>query len=225
MSNSLGDSISSSSDSKNRLDSVTSINGSSDCGGSTTSLSKKNVHFNKQVVKNVFKQGSTIAGMKKPNSAKNKKKNKRKRTISDPSHDASNDAYRRSRGISESSDDQGMVNTKDEEEKQLTIDENSKIVNQEEVSSKSSRKKNRKKKRNCKSESDNEIAPSKQQLLSQQQQQQQQQKQEDKKKPMDLEKMINMRNEGTLPSSSNYDEHKTSCGVKFKNKIINELDD
>lgn len=48
---------------------------------------KKNVSFSKQIVRNIFKPGSTIAGMKKPNSLKNKKKNqKRNRTLSDPCH-------------------------------------------------------------------------------------------------------------------------------------------
>lgn len=54
-------------------------------------ISKKCVSFNKQVVRNIFKPGSTIVGMKKPGSNKNKKKNKqRKRTISDPCHENTN---------------------------------------------------------------------------------------------------------------------------------------
>lgn len=93
-------------------------------GNSDLHGSKKSVSFNNQVVRNVFKTGSTVCGMKKPNSNKNKKKNKRKRTVSDPSHDATpnhskskqhqhqqqqvensaNDLLR-SRSISESTDD------------------------------------------------------------------------------------------------------------------------
>lgn len=46
---------------------------------------KKSVSFSKQIVRNIFKPGSTITGMKKPNSSKNKKKcQKRNRTLSDP---------------------------------------------------------------------------------------------------------------------------------------------
>ncbi len=92
---------------------------------SDTCGSKKCVSFNNQVIRNVFKSGSTIVGMKKPNSNKNKKKNKRKRTLSDPSHDndkTSEDesslsnrssflsiSFRRSKNVSESSDDSSSV--------------------------------------------------------------------------------------------------------------------
>ena len=69
---------------------------SSNASISSTSSTKKCVHFNKQVVKNVFKTGSTVCGMRKPNSNKNnKKKNKRKRTTSDPS-DTSHDQGKKS---------------------------------------------------------------------------------------------------------------------------------
>jgi hypothetical protein len=77
--------------------------------------SKKSVSFNNQVVRNIFKPGSTVNGMKKPNPNKNKKKNtnkQRKRTVSDPSNDATASCspnaeafLLRSRSISDSSDD------------------------------------------------------------------------------------------------------------------------
>lgn len=92
---------------------------------SDTCGSKKCVSFNNQVIRNVFKPGSTIVGMKKPNSNKNKKKNKRRRTLSDPSHDndkTSEDEssfsnrspflsipFRRCKSISESSDDNSSI--------------------------------------------------------------------------------------------------------------------
>lgn len=98
---------------------------SSECSSSGL---KKSVSFSKQVVRNIFKPGSTISGMKKPgsNKNKNKKKQQRKRTLSDPSCDQvdtsaaeSNDGGEsksqaalsfRARSVSESSsDDAGFL--------------------------------------------------------------------------------------------------------------------
>ncbi|RNA16349.1 kintoun [Brachionus plicatilis] len=91
-----------------------SIESNSNEGSQELCSMKKTVSFSKQVVRNIFKPGSTITGMKKPSSSKNKKKNqKRNRTLSDPCHSndqISNDLIQqqirfRQRGFSESSDD------------------------------------------------------------------------------------------------------------------------
>lgn len=89
---------------------------SSESSGSASGL-KKCVSFNKQVVRNIFKPGSTISGMKKPGSGKNKKKKQqqRKRTISDPcspesDSSAAANSTARARSVSESSsEDAGFL--------------------------------------------------------------------------------------------------------------------
>ena len=53
-------------------------------------IRKKIVSFNKQVIRNVFNPGSTVLGMKKTKSIRNKA-SKIKRTISDPTSNGKND--------------------------------------------------------------------------------------------------------------------------------------
>ena len=78
-------------------------------------IRKKSVSFNKQIVRNVFKPGSTVLGMKKTKSIKNKSA-KLKRTVSDPTSNGKKEQdltdflvepkhTLRNRNVSESSDD------------------------------------------------------------------------------------------------------------------------
>ena len=78
-------------------------------------IRKKSVSFNKQVIRNVFKPGSTVLGMKKTKSIRNKA-SKLKRTVSDPTSNSKKEqdltdfliepkTTLRNRTISESSDD------------------------------------------------------------------------------------------------------------------------
>ena len=186
---------------------------------------KKSVSFNKQVVRNVFKPGSTVMGMRKPNSKKNQKKNKRKRTVSDPSFDSSSGkpdpdvAALRPRNLSESSDDNSsqlsssssvqFVLSDDEDLKQTEKNKEKLTTKEEKTDSASTngkKKKNKKKKgKAINDENNNKI--------------------EEKavKNPMTLETMISWKNEGRLPETEN--PNKTNCSFKFKNKLMNDLDD
>lgn len=208
--------------------------GSSDCQSNSESLNdvntiKKSVSFNKQVVRNVFKPGSTVMGMRKPNSKKNQKKNKRKRTVSDPSHDASksshdSDVTLRPRNLSESSDDNSSQSSSSVQFVLSDDDEvsggNSKplaeLVKQNQTNANSNgqkKKKNKKKKgKQANDENNNKIEDASSASASQ-------------KNPMNLETMISWKNEGRLPHDDAPNSNKTSCSFKFKNKVMNDLDD
>lgn len=185
--------------------STSSFDGNS--GSDDLSGSKKCVSFNKQVIRNVFKPGSTIAGMKKPNANKNsKKKNKRKRTISDPSHDASGASFR-TRSVSESSDDSSSAFSNSCES--LPVEETTATptpadIELEPVPVASEGPSQKKKKKNKKKQPQSEPK-------TQQQQQ------------FDMETMLQWKNQGRLPE----DEvpAKPSCAIKFKNKIMNDLEE
>ena len=208
--------------------------GSSDCNSNSESLndmtiSKKSVSFNKQVIRNVFKPGSTVQGMKKPNSNKNKKKNKRKRTVSDPSSDASTAAREstemnklRPRNMSESSDDNSsqtnsdQLNYSEENVSDLPEDKSNNCSSQAPDNKK--KKNNKKKKANTKLATANSSNST-----SSIYEKKKPQPQEEVKNPLDLETMISWKNEGRLSSENN--PHKTACSFKFKNKLMEELDD
>lgn len=192
--------------------------GSSDCNSTSESLTdvnqiKKSVSFNKQVVRNVFKPGSTVNGMRKPNSNKNKKKNKRKRTVSDPSSDATaqrddlSTAALRPRNMSESSDDNSSLNSNSV---QFVLSDD---VSDNKIESKSNeqqkKKKNNKKK---KGKTNDENKPKNDDVAAA----------TSAKNPMDLETMISWKNEGRLPSDNS---NRTNCSFKFKNKLMNDLDE
>lgn len=217
--------------------------GSSDCNSNSESLSdmtcthnKKSVSFNKQVIRNVFKPGSTVNGMKKPNPNKNKKKNKRKRTVSDPSSDVSQHKSEqanlnnstsnklRPRNMSESSDDNSSQTNSDillseenmsedknnnNNNKQDDDDENKKQTDSKQQQQQKKKKKNNKKNNKASKQNDENNNT------------------DEAKNPLDLEKMISWKNEGRLNSSDDttMNVHKTQCSFKFKNKFINVLDD
>ena len=189
--------------------SVGSCSGNSDENNNDScSTCKKSVSFNKQVVRNVFKPGSTVGGMKKPNSNKNKKKNnKRKRTLSDPSHDADtlkdsagDSSAFRNRSVSESSDDSSSIMTNSTE----SLPETAKPNESQQAEASSKKKKNKKNKKQTAKQADGKVV-------------------EEKKNPFDMETMLEWKNQGRLPMEDA--THKTNCAVKFKNNIMNDLDD
>ena len=190
--------------------SVGSCSGNSDENNNDScSTCKKSVSFNKQVVRNVFKPGSTVGGMKKPNPNKNKKKNnKRKRTLSDPSHDADtlkgdsagDSSAFRNRSVSESSDDSSSIMTNSTE----SLPETAKPIENQQAETSSKKKKNKKNKKQAAKQADGKVV-------------------EEKKNPFDMETMLEWKNQGRLPMEDA--THKTNCAVKFKNNIINDLDD
>ena len=209
--------------------------GSSDCNSNSESLndmtiSKKSVSFNKQVIRNVFKPGSTVQGMKKPNSNKNKKKNKRKRTVSDPSSDASTAAREssemnkqlRPRNMSESSDDNSSQTNSDQlnysEENVSDLPEENTNNCTSQAADKKKKKNNKKKKANTKSNVANSSSSNCTSNTDERKK-----PHEEVKNPLDLETMISWKNEGRLPSDNN--PNKTGCSFKFKNKLMNDLDD
>jgi dynein assembly factor 2 len=181
--------------------------------------SKKSVSFNKQVVRNVFKANSTVCGMKKPNSNKNKKKNQRNRTVSDPSHDSNNNkddnnnnnnAFAAHRRISESSDDGSCLMTTSNDS--LTDSDKAKRQPQQQqqqaqATAAATNSKNKKKK--------------KQQKKKQQLDKEEEEEVEDK--TFDMQTMLEWKNQGLLPVDDV--KHATSSAVKLKNSIINDLDD
>ena len=185
-------------------------NSGSDENGENLSGSKKCVSFNKQVIRNVFKPGSTIVGMKKPNSNKNnKKKNKRKRTVSDPSYDASGASFR-TRSISESSDDSSSAfsnsceslpeNVSSSAAEQPLPGDSSQTASAEGPSQK-------KKKRNKKKQGivQPPAAKSAQQF--------------------DIETLLEWKNQGRLPNDDDELSCKPNCAIKFKNKLMNDLEE
>ncbi len=191
--------------------------------------SKKSVHFNNQVVRNMFKSNSTIQGMKKPNSQKNKKKNQRKRTVSDPSHDFSkltdNDSKCfRSRSISESTDD-GNGNTSQSANSGDSVNEEECLKSdqtQSENSAKKKKKKNNKKKNNSKNS-----APAAETQLGKKQpgaDLNNNGDDEPNSNKFNVETMLQWKNQGLLPDDSQL-KHGTECAFKFKNKLIEDLDD
>jgi hypothetical protein len=188
--------------------------------------SKKSVSFSNQVVKNVFKPGSTVNGMKKPNANKNKKKNKRKRTSSDPSHDsnscdlkdAASQYLLRSRSISESSDDNGVFIDSNEniqdslvnndtniESKTATIDNESKDK-EKAAETVSKKKKNKKKSKNNNNQNSNK---------------------EHSSNHFDMETMLEWKNQEKLSDKLELNSKINSIpnSLNFKNKIANDLDD
>ena len=188
-------------------------NSGSDENGENLSGSKKCVSFNKQVIRNVFKSGSTIAGMKKPNSNKNnKKKNKRKRTISDPSHDASGSSFR-TRSISESSDDSSSAFTNSceslPEDVSATAGARSEPLpsNNQSAANEVTGPSQKKKKKNKKKQG------SVQQPVS-----------AESKSQFDMETMLQWKNQGRLPNDEELSS-KPNCAIKFKNKLMNDLEE
>jgi len=184
------------------------------------SNSKKSVHFNNQVVRNVFKSNSTIQGMKKPNSNKNRKKNQRKRTISDPSYDSNYSDLRdsnsqgnsnlRSRSISESSEDGSLSQSGNSLD---SIAENKK---QEQTKKSKNKKKNKKKNKNstvAKTDSTSSISANYSENAE-----------SSEDRTFNVETMMQWKNQGLLPDDESMN-HGTQCQFKFKNKIIADLDD
>lgn len=184
------------------------------------SNSKKSVHFNNQVVRNVFKSNSTIQGMKKPNSNKNRKKNQRKRTISDPSYDSNYSDLRdnnsqsnknlRSRSISESSDDGSLLQSGNSQD---SIAENQKQDHGKKA--KNTKKKNKKKNKNSAAD----LNSTSNKLKSQSEN-----AESSEDKTFNVETMMQWKNQGLLPDDESMN-HGTQCQFKFKNKLIADLDD
>ncbi len=180
--------------------------------------SKKSVHFNNQVVRNMFKSNSTVQGMKKPNSNKNRKKNQRKRTISDPTHDFpkltenGDSKCFRSRSISESTDD-GNGNTSQSAASGDSHNEDEVHKSDQKPSENSSKKKKKNNKKNNKKNKSQVVEENN--LVKDN-------NQEDKK--FDVETMLQWKNQGLLPDDSQLN-HGTECAFKFKNRLIEDLDD
>ena len=213
-----------------------SFESQSNSGGSSGSAGtgdegnqKKCVSFNNQVIRNTFKTGSTVAGMRKPGHS-SKKKNKRKRTVSDPSHDSGADALDlkeshaangddgafRARSVSESSDDGGsagpaysMESIDKNDENKNTIDRDAAAagiaVKQQQQKNIGEKKSSKKKKKNNKNGKVEVNEPK---------------KEEDN--PFTVETMLEWKNQGRL--SCENERGGTKCAFKFKNKIINQLD-
>lgn len=197
--------------------------------------SKKSVHFNNQVVRNVFKSNSTVNGMKKPNSNKNRKKNQRKRTISDPTSDSTNEYSSlkddhsssggnklqalRSRSISESTDDDGAVMTPSSANSMESIDEEKTPKTENPNQSKNKNKKKKKKANN-----NNNSSTVSDQKKPDDNSQKSVEKPREEAKTFDVETMMQWKNQGLLPDDGTF-AHTTECSFKFKNKIISDLDD
>lgn len=199
--------------------SVTCSNGSNNDVNCDECSLKKSVSFNKQVVKNVFKTGSTICGMRKPGSGKNKKKNKRKRTVSDPSHNADNgsndfregSAALRSRSVSESSEDSSGALTNSADSLN-DVNNNSFEKVQIKYQNRKKGKKNSKVEFNVAGKSGGSEGEVKK-------------GEKGEKNPFDMETMIQWKNEGRLPvQDPSNNSHVTNCAFKFKNKLMNDLD-
>lgn len=212
--------------------------------------SKKSVKFNNQVVRNMFKSNSTVQGMKKPNSNKNRKKNERKRTISDPSHDSSDKPesfnsksnLARSRSISESTDDDTRSVTPQSANSLESINEEAKSAttandgegDKQELGqvplSAANKKKNKKKKKNGKKSgaltnstlSTNEL--SSHVTSGESNDERKEVNLEESKNKFNVETMMEWKKQGLLPDDSQLN-HGTECSFKFKNRIINDLDD
>jgi dynein assembly factor 2 len=229
---------------------------SSDCTSIPDEMNqscKKSVSFNKQVIKNVFKTGSTISGMKKPNTKKNQKKNKRKRTSSDPSHDASahlnednfassSNSFMSRRSVSESSDDGISNSTESLNENHSSIGNNqSKQPSNQSTSSNGSSKKSKKKKKNAKkgnsvnnsensSCAKNELPKQSSNIVINSSQKDDQNKENaEYKNPLEMETLLQWKARGDkCPEDEPLQQqsmHKTKCAFKFKNTLVEELDD
>lgn len=197
--------------------------------------SKKSVHFNNQVVRNMFKSNSTVQGMKKPNSNKNRKKNQRKRTISDPSHNSSDintpigdkPTLSRNRSISESTDDDGCSLTPQSANSLESInEEKSNTVNETKQQNQKSSKSKKKNKKKSKGNTGDNNTSNKNEHSSQQSGESNDEKKEVKegKNAFDMQTMLDWKQQGLLPDDNQF-SHSTECSFKFKNKIINDLDD
>lgn len=194
------------------------------------SSSKKSVSFNKQVVRNVFKPGSTVIGMKKPGSSKNKKKNKRNRTVSDPSHDSNADAITlkdsatentlRNRSLSESSDDNSSLMTNSNESLQETHKQSQSQSTSQTASSTKNKRKKKKKSQQQKQQENNQAPMT---ISTKVENEPKPSNQEETSKTFDMETMLQWKNQGILPTGDV--KHVTSSAVKLKNSIINDLDD
>ena len=191
---------------------------------------KKSVSFSKQVIRNVFKPGSTVIGMKKPNSNKNKKKNKRKRTISDPSHNGSEDGGR-SRSISESSDDNSLASgALTDSVENLSDDEKSNEKSNNEQKKKNNKKKNNNKKQNCQKPWPKKVSESKFMSADDFKRESNDKSQNGStkietpsiKSPLDVETMLKWKAQGKMPHQDI--AQKSQGQIKFVNKIINDLD-
>lgn len=214
-------------------DSMPSMSGVLSRGGSLTSQMSQNssddqqqsqskrVSFSNNVIRNTFKTGSTVAGMRKPGHA-SKKKNKRKRTVSDPSHDSGADAMdlkqsmnngsdSRGRSMSESSDDNMFMTASNESlEDENETESGNKQPEVVETNNASTSGKKKKKKKN------NQIAESKKDDASK--------TTADVPTPkngFNVETMLEWKNQGKLSEES---QNGTKCGFKFKNKLIDQLD-
>jgi hypothetical protein len=225
---------------------MSNLSGSSlDSRCSSEDSQKKCVHFNNQVIRNTFKTGSTVAGMRKPGHS-SKKKNKRKRTVSDPSHDSGADALSlketiankanaganafRARSVSESSDDnrssdhacsnESVNEESGEESKPLEKQQQSQ---QNGAQSNSSKKK--KKKKNNKSGGNNNCSTSNDNNKNQNSNSNSNSAQAEKKEenPFTVETMLEWKNQGRL-GTDDQNGHVTKCNFNFKNKIIDQLD-
>jgi hypothetical protein len=201
--------------------------------------SKKCVSFNKQVVRNIFKPGSTVSGMKKPNPKKNNKKNKRKRTVSDPCHDVNDSESTnemggannrngqlqlRSRSVSDSSEDTSRIL----QAKQSDNSSKPSVV----ATSISERKEDFPKDSN-----NNEINSTSDDTNEQKKVSKRKKKSNGCKKNQKgtdgvdtnhytVETMLEWKNSGRLPLEDDPNSsNKTKCAFNFKNKIINDLDD
>jgi hypothetical protein len=208
----------------------------------SSSSDKKCVSFNNQVIRNTFKTGSTVAGMRKPGHS-SKKKNKRKRTVSDPSHDSGADAVSlkensrettsaamlfRSRSVSESSDDNsssgGAANesesVNDEDEEESSEDAQVKSQQSEQGSQQQKQQQSnangngsaKNKKKKKKNNNNKAQAPVKSGKEA-----------EPVKNPFTVDTMLDWKNTGRL-GNDDANAHATKCTFNFKNKIIDQLD-
>jgi hypothetical protein len=167
------------------------------------------VHFSNQVVRNVFKANATVQGMKKPNPGKNKKKNQRKRTVSDPTSDASGECHSgtlaslRCRSISESTDDDGGSVTPLSANSLESINEERTPTPENPGGNAVKTKKRSKKRKNNKA-----VVTDK----------------KEEGRQFDVETMVQWKSQGLLSEEEKL-THKTECSFKFKNKLLNDLDD
>jgi hypothetical protein len=220
LTNSFKNCFISSSGGSNSIGSDIDVNNNSDL-----SSSKKSVSFNKQVVRNVFKPGSTVIGMKKPGSSKNKKKNRRNRTVSDPSHDSNADAISlkdsatentlRNRSVSESSDDSSSLMTNSNESLQDTNKQTLSAQSSATPATSSKNKRKKKKKPSTQPQQNDTSAKKQNETTSN--------NQDEPKKTFDMETMLQWKNQGILPTGDV--KHVTTSAIKLKNSIINDLDD
>ena len=185
--------------------------------------SKKSVSFSKQVVRNVFKPGSTVVGMKKPGSSKNKKKNKRNRTVSDPSHDgpslkddstSTQEAFNRNRSLSESSDDASSLMTNSNESLPEPTTTTTTQSEQAAATTVNKTSKNKKKKKKKLAKASTVVTESSSLMQA---------NGEKSGSTFSMETMLQWKNQGIMPTHDV--AHTTSSAIKLRNSVINDLDD